>query len=311
MSDETSKADRSFSCFQLRFFVAFILLLAAGLKAYQIATGPLPPSVQGSIFTPLLELFNNRYLLMTVVVGEIFFALLLVAGLWRQWTWFLSVVGFSVFTIVSFMKGLSGESSCGCFGTVAINPWITTSFDLTVVALLLCFRERSAFTFIFSSTERKKLRAVLLVWLCISVPALLAMLSLKHDIHATLGSTLTDATGQVKIVLEPETWIGKEFSLFSRFVQPSDHRPLKEGAWQVLLVHVDCPKCAQILADLKSTREKIAVLVIPSDAPNGLPPTTFPSFTLDDENDWFVMTPQVVLIKDGICVSVSETLAVE
>ena len=52
---------------QLRFVIAIILLIAAGLKAHQLATTPIPPSVQGSIFTPLLTILNNRWLLMIVV----------------------------------------------------------------------------------------------------------------------------------------------------------------------------------------------------------------------------------------------------
>ena len=40
---------------QLRFVIAAVLLIAAGLKAQQLATTPLPPVVQGSMFTPLLE----------------------------------------------------------------------------------------------------------------------------------------------------------------------------------------------------------------------------------------------------------------
>ena len=66
---------------QFRFGVAAILLLAAGLKAYQLATAPLPPVVQASMFTPLLELLNDRYFQMAVVVGEILFALVLIANL--------------------------------------------------------------------------------------------------------------------------------------------------------------------------------------------------------------------------------------
>ena len=115
MDKDNGQAKR-FGFVQFRFVIAAILLLAAGLKAYQLATAPLPPVVQDSVFTFLLELLNDRYFLMLVVVGEILFALVLIAGIWRQWTWLLSLLGFSVFTLVSLMKGLSGESSCGCFG---------------------------------------------------------------------------------------------------------------------------------------------------------------------------------------------------
>jgi len=53
---------------RFRFVPAAVLLIAAGLKAYQLSTAPLPPVVQGSVFTPLLELLNDRYFQMAVVV---------------------------------------------------------------------------------------------------------------------------------------------------------------------------------------------------------------------------------------------------
>lgn len=57
MSERTPR----FGFAQFRFVVAAILLLAAGLKAHQLATVPLPPVVQGSVFTSLLELLNDRF----------------------------------------------------------------------------------------------------------------------------------------------------------------------------------------------------------------------------------------------------------
>ncbi|MCL2305784.1 MAG: hypothetical protein FWC43_10615, partial [Planctomycetaceae bacterium] len=149
MHENRADIPQHFGFAQFRFVVAAILLLAAGLKAYQLATAPLTPVVQGSIFTPWLELFNDRYFLMVVVVGEILFALVLIAGIWRQWMWLLSLLGFTAFMLVSLIKGLSGESSCGCWGTITVSPWITVGFDLAIVILLTIFRERIDWTFSF------------------------------------------------------------------------------------------------------------------------------------------------------------------
>ena len=183
MSAENEKTKR-FSFAQFRFVVAGILFLAAGLKAYQLSTAPLPPVVQGSVFTPLLELLNDRYFLMAVVVGEILFALVLVAGIWRQWTWLLSLLGFSMFTLVSMMKGLSGETSCGCFGTVTVNPWITMGLDLIIVACLAVFRVLDA--------EKQKeplfsVGNVLLSWLLIALPLAWLMASFQPAVITPSG----------------------------------------------------------------------------------------------------------------------------
>ena len=61
---------------------------------------------------------------------------------------------------------------------------------------------------------------VLITWILLSVPLLLAMLSLKEQPHATLGTVFTGPDGRRMILLEPETWIGKEFPLISRFAEP-------------------------------------------------------------------------------------------
>lgn len=294
---------------QLRFFVVAILLIAAGMKAYQIATAPLPPAVQGSIFTPLLELFNNRHLLMIVITSEILFAMILIAGVWRQWTWLLSILCFAAFTIVSLMKGLSGESSCGCFGTITVNPWATMVFDLIVVALLGVFRERQPWDFTLVPSDRKKLIIALFTWLVLSGPALFFMLSLKQQAHATLGTEFTGPDGKPMILLEPETWIGKELPLFSRFVQPNDSDQLEQGEWNLLLIHTDCPKCLQMMTELEAKQaQNIAIVVVPSYVNERSPRTPFPLFMLDMKNAWFVTTPCVVRLSDGVCVSIGNSI---
>jgi hypothetical protein len=263
--------------------------------------------VQDSLFSPLLELLNDRYFQMAVVVGEILFAFVLIAGIWQKWTWLLSLLGFSAFTLVSLMKGLSGESSCGCFGIVTVNPWITAAFDAVMVGLLLVFRERIDWT--FPPLDRKKVLAVLIVWLVLAGPALFFMLSLKQQPHATLGTEFTGPDGRKMILLEPETWIGKEFPLFARFVQPEGSDMLRQGTWLVLLVQPDCSDCKQMMAELEEKKiENVAIVVIPSRTGERIPQTAFPIFVLDGQNDWFVTTPCVVRLEEGRCVEVGERM---
>ncbi|MDR1269674.1 MAG: hypothetical protein LBK82_09120 [Planctomycetaceae bacterium] len=295
---------------QLRFVIGTILFLAAGLKAYQLSTVPLPPPVQNSVFTPLLEFLNNRYLLMFVVESEILFALFLFSGIGRQWTWFFSLVGFFAFLIVSAIKGLSGENSCGCFGVVTINPWITATFDLIIVILLIIFREHCPFNLNLrlnlSKWEKQKFLLIAVIWIVLAVPALLSMLSLKQ-VHAILGTEMTTSAGTKKIVLEPATWKGKEFPLIARFTQPADGEILKQGTWTILLIHSDCPKCRKLISDKENQNNtNIALVEIPSSSTEDLPKISFPVFKLDENNEWFAVTPCIIVITDGICVSITE-----
>ena len=61
----------------LRLFLALLLLTAAGLKAHQLATGPL-------LGPGLLE---SRWFLVAVVEFELFFGLWLISGLFSFATW--------------------------------------------------------------------------------------------------------------------------------------------------------------------------------------------------------------------------------
>jgi len=304
MNEETETVKR-FGFAQFRFVVAAILLLAAGLKAYQLATAPLPPVVQSSVFTPLLELLNDRNFQILVVVGEILFALVLIAGIALQYTWLLSLLGFSIFTLVSLMKGLSGEASCGCFGTITVNPWITMVFDLVIVCCLTVFRERLDWS--FPPLDRKKILAVLVAWFVLAGPALFFMLSLKQQPHATLGTQFTAPDGTRMILLEPDTWIGKEFPLISQFVEPEGSEILLSGTWQVLLVQPDCRDCEQMMEELEERKpENVAIVVIPSGSGKKILQTSFPTFVLDRQNGWFASTPCVVKLDAGVCVAIEK-----
>jgi len=302
MRDMSESPPRRFGFDQLRFVIAVFLLVAAGLKAHQLATMPLPPVVQNSVFTPLLELLNDRHIQMAVVVGEILFALILIAGLAKSWMWLLSLLGFSAFTLISLMKAIGGEGSCGCFGVVTVNPWITATFDAVIVGLLLAFREKVDWS--FPQLDKKKVLAILLTWLLLAALATYWMLSLKQQPHATLGTVFTGLDGRMTILLVPEDWIGEEFPLISRFAQPEGAENLLLGTWNILLVQYGCPECPPMVAELERTKpENVAIVVIPSTIGEYVPSASFPTFELDRNNAWLVNTPIVIKLSDGICVA--------
>jgi hypothetical protein len=95
-----------------RLFVGSVLLLAAGLKSHQL------------INTPILGegVLHARWFNILIVEFEIFFSLWLFFGQVPNLTCLASITLFSVFTAVSFYKAISGETSCGCFGNVTVNP---------------------------------------------------------------------------------------------------------------------------------------------------------------------------------------------
>jgi hypothetical protein len=294
---------------QCRFFVAVVLLVASLLKMYQLSTTPLLPVVQNSIFTPLLEFMNNRSLLVVFTIGELLFAFVLLSGVWIRQTCLLSMICFSVFTIISVMKGLSGEESCGCFGVLTVNPWITSAFDLFVLTTIFVFREQNllSFDFKFSVGDIRKLSFAIAAWLILSIPAFYAMLSLKIEPDEILGSVIIQANGAKKIRLAPEKWRRKQFPLFDR-VKPPVSDDWKNGKLSVVVVHSDCPKCLKLISQLdKQTIENVVILVVPSRGKTKPLQTSFNQYVLDPQVDWFAITPIVVQLENGICKSVGDS----
>ena len=240
---------------------------------------------------------------MLVVVGEILFALILISGMWLSWAWLLSLLGFTTFTLVSVIKSLSGETSCGCFGAVTVNPWITAAFDAAIVGLLLVFRERIDWE--VPALDKKKVLTVLIVWLVLALPVLFAMLSLKQWDHE-LGTELKGFDGRRMISLEPEKWVGKEFPLIPYFAKPNEGNMLQQGRWNILLIHIDCEQCQEMIAGLKKQNAEGVAVVIFSRSNEKVPEVPFPVFVMDNRIDWFTETPRVVELSEGVCVAIGK-----
>ena len=113
----------------VRWGIAAVLLAAATLKGYALATSP---SVSNNIFT-------SRPVLIAVIEAEFFLAILLLSR-WREgnvrWLTAATFVGFGVW---SGYETWSGAESCGCFGRVDVDPKWTFILDVLIVCLLCAF----------------------------------------------------------------------------------------------------------------------------------------------------------------------------
>jgi uncharacterized membrane protein YphA (DoxX/SURF4 family) len=287
----------------LRLALGILLLVTAGLKGYQLATEP----------TADTGLLDNRWFLIFVVEFELFFGLWLLSGLLPRLTWAASVACFALFTCISLYKALSGQATCGCFGKIEVNPWLTASFDFFIVLSLLYFRPTSQDPFFRIDIKQLRGRAlvVLGIGFLFGVPAALSM-------GTYMPSTLSDAgsiIGNGKIVvLEPEKWSGKRFPLFD-YIDIGDK--LKEGEWLVLLYHHDCPKCQDVISDLVSgkfwekgrvVQNQIALIEMPPFGDSNVVSqnTQFTSGRLNTANDWFAETPVLLFLNKGVVVGRGE-----
>ncbi|MDR1477898.1 MAG: hypothetical protein LBJ00_03045 [Planctomycetaceae bacterium] len=141
----------------VRFLVALILLVAASLKAHQLSTTPTLDN----------EIFHSRWFNVLVVEFELFFGLWMAFGFFPKITRLTAIGCFLIFVVVSCYKALSGETSCGCFGAVAVHPWVTMMFDCGVVILLWRFRP---YVDLGGKTDKSMILSFVVSWLVISVP---------------------------------------------------------------------------------------------------------------------------------------------
>ena len=285
-----------------RVVLGLVLLTAASLKGYQLATEP----VAGT------SLLSSRWFLITLVDVELLFGVWLLSGLYSRPTWAATIFCFGGFAGVSLWKALSGEASCGCFGSVPVNPWWTFTFDLAAVGLLAWCRPATA----QPPTGRLGLRwaGIALALLAGGVPGTLAM--------ATYTPTALSADGVIVgegnlVVLEPEKWTGKPFPL-AGWIDVGER--LVRGDWIVVLYHHDCPKCQEILsvcerlaqrASSDSAALPMALIEVPPYASGGDDLTWLGSHgmlgRLNNERDWFVETPSVMVLREGNVEGVQRT----
>jgi hypothetical protein len=286
----------------VRVMISAILLTAAALKAYQLATEPVPNR----------DILSYRWSLMIEVEFELFFGLWLLSGLYRRLAWGLGVVCFAVFSAITLYKGIIGETTCGCFGKIHVNPWYTLMLDLTLLGSLIMFHPRLGRP---APLRRVRLRffAAAIVALAAGIPAGIAMGTYSPSRLSGDGSIIGS---EHFVLLEPEAWLGNPLPLL-KYIDIEGK--LRAGHWTVVLFHHDCPECRKELPALqekvrqlasKPGAGKTALVEMPpyGEAGKNLVASNTPCTVgkLSDVRDWFVMTPTVIELSDGVVLSAKE-----
>jgi len=280
----------------VRSVLAGILLLAAGLKAHQLATQPVVDS--GFLF------LSSRAVLTVELECEIILGVWLLSGAFPRLAWLVTTCCFAAFSLITYSKAVRGEASCGCFGVVEVSPWITLVMDILAVAALMMLRRNFWQS---SSASRLRLR---IVGACVAVvalgaPAAVAAMSFK--------AARIDVSGEIIgagkwVLLEPETWTGKKLPIL-RYLRLAESEKLSQGKWAVILYRHDCPNCREELSRLRdrlkgSEPPRMAFVELP---PYGAGRAAFlPEGKnivlgkLDESKSWFVETPAILSLDGGI-----------
>jgi len=112
---------------------AVFLIAASALKAYQLLIEP--------IVAPVFWESWEFYLIMIPL--EMGLGIWLLCGLFRKAAWLVAIVAYVAFMGTTLYRGLIGADSCGCFGPIEVNPWITFfTINITILGGLLIFRPK-------------------------------------------------------------------------------------------------------------------------------------------------------------------------
>ncbi|MBW7989230.1 MAG: hypothetical protein FVQ84_04330 [Planctomycetes bacterium] len=284
--------------------LGILLLTAALLKGWQLLTEPVANN----------DIWSYRPFLILTVEFELALAIWLLSGLFKKSAWLTCLLCFSAFSVVTFYKAITGADSCGCFGSVHLNPWITLLIiDLPAVIALSIFRPGLSFPpallFLRKQESIKDLlkefltplpsapRFVMTAFLTISILGISAPILAFNEPPQVTSSYE---------VLEPKTWIGQKLPILEHI---DIAESLRKGTWLVLLYHYDCPDCAwaipmyeQMARDLEGNEDflQIALIAVP---PYGQGPISencpCTLGQLAETKEWFVTTPAVVLIRNS------------
>jgi hypothetical protein len=288
---------------RVRICLGLLLVVAAAMKTHQLGTQPL---LHGG-------LLDNRWLLMALVEGELALAIWLLSGVRPRASWTASVVCFSGFALVAVAKGLSGASSCGCFGAVAVNPWWILVLDVAVVAALLVFRP-SAHAPLRSAHKEGGFWLFTCVGVTVGLVAASVIIAGPKKPVSVNGEFI--GAGEL-VILEPQAWVGQPFPLLP-YTNVRDQ--LARGKWFVVLYRHDCSHCMEMLPlysrAVVNSRENgpgmsVALIQLPPLATESDSGEVAPANILKDhlptDRDWFVATPAEIYLEEGVVMAAVES----
>jgi thiol-disulfide isomerase/thioredoxin len=284
--------------------LGLLLLTAAVLKGHELLTVPVANK----------DLWSWRPFMILQVEFELALGIWLLSGIFKRSAWLAALTCFSLFCCITLYKGLSGAASCGCFGRVHVNPWITlTAIDLPAVISLCLFRPAGLSRPPLSLLQGRKSIRNTVRYLLAPLPS-----PPRFAVTAALGVATLSLTAPILAVnkppsvtstyavLEPETWAGKALPILESIDIAAR---LEKDRWLVVLYHHDCPDCQKILPEYERMAEDLAGnedflrVALVELAPYGEPPGGLPlrhtRGQLSDAKEWLVTTPCVLLLAEG------------
>ena len=267
--------------------VAFLLMLAAGLKSHQL-----------SIAAP----FENTTLpikaaVVALVIFEILFAIGLISGRCVKVFRNCGITLFCLFAVYSGWIALMGSRSCGCLGVLTIHPAVMLVVDILMVVALL-FWDATGF--------RYRLQSRVLLIIATSATGVVIWTALPRQTIDLAAIKLGENSTKL-IVLKPEDWVGKLNPLGNYLdIEKSE---FETGKWNLVLYHEDCPSCQRAIGEIISNGGEVGTVFVefpPFGKNDNRDTGNFKWRKVRDDFDWFVVTPVAIGLADGRVIEVKK-----
>lgn len=272
-----------------RIVVGLVLLAGAGMKGYDWYVNPVPRP----------GFFGSREFQIGLIDFEVVLGLWMLLGVYRVASRRCAIATLVLYSGYSGLLAVRGDTSCGCFGSLSINPWHTMIFDLCLLTALLRRPQRVA-----SNDRPADISFAGGAIVAVALAVAIVLLGRKPTPIGSEGQVV--AAANAPVVLDPSSWLGKQLPV-------RDHidvgAQLGLGKWTILFYHFDCPKCRDAVRRLeRSAREagsdpRVAVIAVPPYAPAGrdiLSATPGCLYgQLSQQHRWLMTTPVEVSVRDG------------
>jgi hypothetical protein len=254
------------------------------LKAHQLATSPVIENL----------MFGSRSFAIIAIVVEIVLGIWLASCFAHRIARSIGILFFASFLVVSVFNGILGKTSCGCFGVVEIHPFVSSIIDVACVAMLVhSFRVNC----ISNRTPISHVGWIVAGVLLIAI-ALFGVFQFNPGFVDPSGVVIGEGS---LVVVDTTDWVGKRFPL-KRFINGS--AILRNGTWRVILYHVDCPKCQELIGQITAVSPKAYNVAFVEVAPFGthrrINSDSIVWLRLSTKHEWFVSAPEEVWLEDGV-----------
>jgi len=297
-----------------RVIVPLWLFIGAVLKLADLSPSHLPASIiKSSGWLGLDLMFVLRFSIAAelIVVG----VMVLLPPLAR-WT---GIVMLTSFLPVLIGDLALGSSSCGCFGAIAMSPWITLVTDVTFLLGLVIFGRREPRLALTTTLPTWRV-VVAGMWVVASVVLAFGLRPPTHAGSVTESSSLdspvdTALPADGYYLPDYQSWFGSSFLdlEIAAWISglPDD---IASGSQYVVFYRKDCEHCHHLMELYFSPSVPAPTTAVAIPERGGFPTENVQPFVclecrtaeLPAGVDWFLQTPVLVRLLDGKVECVSE-----